>query len=63
MDLWLAVVVICMGAQCVLIPDEQLSQDEETCIERVMDLGEVAVQAAPSAITIGGCVRLPLKVS
>lgn len=63
MDLWFAIVVFCFGAECAIIPDDRLSADQETCEARALAIGTVVAQAAPTAITIGGCVKLPLKVS
>jgi hypothetical protein len=63
MDLWLAVLVVCLGAECALYPDNKLTQDKDACEERVMNVTAAILQAAPQAVTIGGCVKLPLKVS
>ena len=63
MDLWFAIVVFCLGAECAIYPDVQLSQNRESCEERVLVAAAVILQAAPEAFTIGGCVKLPLKVS
>jgi len=62
MDLWLAVVVACLGADCALYPDSRMSISRADCAERVERVAAIIHQAAPQAVTIGGCVKLPLKV-
>lgn len=63
MVMWIAVAVVCIEANCRVIGDTEISVERQKCMERAQVLQLVAVQAYPQAVTIGGCIKLPLRVS
>lgn len=63
MNLWIAVIVLCIESACALVNDTVLVSSQDECVKRLVFLDDQARQHAPQAVTMGACVPLPLKVS